>query len=210
MHRVHNLFPDDCRRPALAIATLAHLPFVPTGNLTGNVFSCSTLLRCFTGETISLLTFYIVRSHHIRWWNAISNLQHRILEMKSWGRSPLFIVHRFYIGSSRFITFIVMESFLWLIQFIFTFFDTFVSGRWEICKIGYEYTSNVTNILWMFRNLWFKGAKIYRMHRMYIIMQKCMKYQRCSYLADEREEREKLICIKIHSLVRNFWLSKFS
>lgn len=111
MHRVHNLFPDDCRRPALAIATLAHLPFVPTENLTGNVFSCSTLLRCFTGETISLLTFYIVRSHHIRWWNAISNLQHRILEMKSWGRSPLFIVHRFYIGSSRFITFIVMDLF---------------------------------------------------------------------------------------------------
>lgn len=111
MHRVHNLFPDDCRRPALAIATLAHLPFVPTENLTGNVFSCSTLLRCFTGETISLLTFYIVRSHHIRWWNVISNLQHRILEMKSWGRSPLFIVHRFYIGSSRFITFIVMDLF---------------------------------------------------------------------------------------------------
>lgn len=111
MHRVHNLFPDDCRRPALAIATLAHLPFVPTENHTGNVFSCSTLLRCFTGETISLLTFYIVRSHHIRWWNAISNLQHRILEMKSWGRSPLFIVHRFYIESSRFITFIVMDLF---------------------------------------------------------------------------------------------------
>lgn len=111
MHRVHNLFPDDCRRPALAIATLAHLPFVPTENLTGNVFSCSTLLRCFTGETISLLTFYIVRSHHIRWWNAISNLQHRILEMESWGRSPLFIVHRFYIESSWFITFIVMDLF---------------------------------------------------------------------------------------------------
>lgn len=101
-------------------------------------------------------------------------------------------------------------SFLWLIQFIFTFFDTFVSERWEICKIGYKYTSNVTNILWMFRHLWFKDAKIYGMHRMHIIMQKCMKYQRCSYLADERKEREKLICIKIHSLVRNFWLSKFS
>lgn len=101
-------------------------------------------------------------------------------------------------------------SFLWLIKFIFTFFDAFVPGRWEICKIGYEYTSNVTNILWMFRDLCFKDTKIYGMHRMHIITQKCMKYQRCSYLADERGEREKLICIKIHSLVRNFWLSKFS
>lgn len=62
----------------------------------------------------------------------------------------------------------------------------------------------------MFRDLWFKDTKIYGMHRMHIITQKCMKYQRSSYLADERGEREKLICIKIHSLVRNFWLSKFS
>lgn len=29
MHRVHNLFPDDCRHPALAIATLAQPPSEP-------------------------------------------------------------------------------------------------------------------------------------------------------------------------------------